>query len=219
VIGEPICRVTPELPLMQLCLFRHANTTSSALILPMARAYDATIAPPKRDRPHLPPGYITRAPTGLLSWASVERILRAAPYLWIATTADDGAPHLVQQWCAWVDQTLYFEGSDRTRWARNLARDPRLAFGVQVDDRSAYGQAVVDVVGGLKRSVATRIARQYAAKYGAPFGYRPSPEQYEKGPVFRARPTKIIAFDVRRFNTSATRFTFEAAENDGLPED
>ena len=26
---------------------------------------------------------------------------------------------------------------------------------------------------------------------------------------FRARPTKLIAFDVRRFNTSATRFTFQ----------
>jgi hypothetical protein len=31
------------------------------------------------------------------------------------------------------------------------------------------------------------------------------------GPIFRARPTKLIAFDVRRFNTSATRFTFQRA--------
>lgn len=183
-----------------------------------SRAYDAPMAPPKRDRPHLPPGYITRAPAGLLSWASVDRMLRSATYLWIATTADEGSPHLVQQWCAWVDQTLYFEGSDRTRWARNLARDPRLAFGVQVEDRSAYGQAVVDVVSGLNRSMAARIARQYAAKYGARFGYRPSPEQYEKGPVFRARPTKIIAFDVLQFNTSATRFTFETTEREPLTE-
>jgi hypothetical protein len=56
--------------------------------------------------------------------------------------------------------------------------------------------------------VAGRIARQYATKYGADFDYRPPVEQYENGPVFRARPTKLIAFDVRRFNTSATRFTF-----------
>jgi hypothetical protein len=83
---------------------------------------------------------------------------------------------------------------------------------VQVDDRAAYGQAIVDVVGSLDRSLASRIARQYAAKYGARFGYRPSSAQYEKGPVFRGRPTKIIAFDVQRFNTSATRFTFEGTE-------
>lgn len=163
---------------------------------------------PKRDRPHLPPGYITTSSRGLLSWSSVERILRSAPYLWIATTNADGSPHLVQQWCAWVDDTLYFEGSDRTRWARNLARDPRLGFGFQVEHRSAYGEAVVDVARGLDAAVAARVARQYATKYGATFGYRPAAEQYRDGPVFRARPTKLIAFDVKRFGTSATRFTF-----------
>ncbi|HEX2884182.1 MAG TPA: pyridoxamine 5'-phosphate oxidase family protein [Candidatus Limnocylindria bacterium] len=163
---------------------------------------------PTRDRPGLPPGYITRAPKGMLSWASVQRVLRTARYVWLSTTSADGSPHLVEQWGAWVDDVLYFEGSDRTLWARNLARDPRLAFGVQVEDRAAYGQAVVDVVRGLERDVASKIARQYAAKYGADFDYRPAVEQYLDGPVFRARPTKIIAFDVRRFNTSATRFTF-----------
>jgi hypothetical protein len=145
----------------------------------------------------------------MLSWGSVQRILRTAPYLWIATTNPDGSPHLVQQWCAWVDDTLYFEGSDRTRWARNLAHDPRLGFGFQVEDRSAYGEAVVDVAHGLERTVAAKIARQYATKYGERFDYRPAADQYERGPVFRARPTKLIAFDVTRFSTSATRFTFD----------
>jgi hypothetical protein len=164
---------------------------------------------PKRDRPNLPTGYIDRAPRGMLSWSTVERLLRSARYLWISTTNPDGSPHLVQQWCAWVDSTLYFEGSDETRWARNLARDPRLGFGMQVGDRSVYGEAIVDVAHDLGRAVAARIARQYGTKYGADFGYRPSTEQYANGPVFRARPTKLIAFDVRRFNTSATRFTFD----------
>jgi hypothetical protein len=167
------------------------------------------MATPKRDRPNLPPGYIDRAPRGMLSWSTVERLLRSARYLWISTTNPDGSPHLVQQWCAWVDSTLYFEGSDETRWARNLARDPRLGFGMQVGDRSVYGEAIVDVAHDLGRAVAARIARQYGTKYGADFGYRPSTEQYANGPVFRARPTKLIAFDVRRFNTSATRFTFD----------
>jgi Pyridoxamine 5'-phosphate oxidase len=144
----------------------------------------------------------------MLSWPSVQRILRVAPYLWIATTNADGSPHLVQQWCAWVDDTLYFEGSDRTKWARNLARDPRLGFGLQFEDRSAYGEALADIAEGVERSVAVKIARQYSTKYGGGFDYRPVAEQYERGPVFRARPSKIIAFDVKRFSTSATRFTF-----------
>ncbi len=108
----------------------------------------------------------------------------------------------------WVDDVLYFEGSDRTRWARNLARDPRLAFGAQTEHRAVYGEALVDVLRGVDKPLAASIARQYAAKYGRTFDYRPKPEQYERGHVFRARPSKLIAFDVKRFNTSAARFTF-----------
>lgn len=144
----------------------------------------------------------------MLTWVAVERILRTFPYLWIGTTDADGRPHLVQQWGVWVDRILYFEGSDRTRWARNLERDPRLAFGVQSADRAAYGEATVDIVRGVEPNLATKIAKQYAAKYGRGFKYRPKPEQYEKGHVFRARPTKLIAFDVKKFETSAARFTF-----------
>jgi nitroimidazol reductase NimA-like FMN-containing flavoprotein (pyridoxamine 5'-phosphate oxidase superfamily) len=167
-----------------------------------------TMTKPVRDRPQLPEGYISRAPKGMLTWAAVERILTTFPYLWIATTDADGRPHLVQQWGVWVDGILYFEGSDKTRWARNLQRDPRLAFGVQKADKAAYGEALVDIVRGPDHKLATKIAKQYAAKYGRGFKYRPKPEQYEKGHVFRARPVKLIAFDVKKFNTSAARFSF-----------
>jgi hypothetical protein len=165
---------------------------------------------PKRDRPHLPKGYIKTTPKGMLTWTAVQGILRTFPYLWIATVNDDGRPHLVQQWGVWVDGTLYFEGSDRTRWARNLARDARLGFGMQNGDKAIYGEAVVDVIRGVDHKLATKIAKQYAAKYGRGFKYRPKPEQYEKGHVFRARPEKLIAFDVKKFETSAARFTFAA---------
>jgi len=144
----------------------------------------------------------------MLTWKAVERILKTFPYLWIATADADGRPHLVQQWGVWVNGTLYFEGSDRTRWARNLTRDPRLGFGMQNGDRAVYGEAIVDIVRGVDRKLATKIASQYVAKYGRRFKYRPKPEQYEKGHVFRARPGKLIAFDVKKFNTSAARFMF-----------
>ena len=63
----------------------------------------------------------------------------------------------VEQWCAWVDDKLYLEGSERTRWARNFARYTRLEFGVKVGDRDAYGQAVVDVARGIENDVDERI--------------------------------------------------------------
>jgi len=71
-----------------------------------------------------------------------------------------------------------------------------------------YGDATADVVRGPDRRLATKIAKQYAAKYGRTFKYRPKVEQYTKAHVFRARPVKLIAFDVKKFETSAARFTF-----------
>jgi hypothetical protein len=144
----------------------------------------------------------------MLAWSDVERILRSGRFYWISTTDADGRPHLVQQWGAWVGDHLYFEGSERTHWAQNLARDPRVAFGTQTGTRAMFGQGTVDVVRGVAPDIAKRIASQYATKYGHTFDYRPKPEQYEKGHVFRATPSKIIAFDVKHFTASGTRFTF-----------
>ena len=174
----------------------------------MRSAHAAVVAAPKRDRPRLPKGYLSESTRGMLVWADVERILRGGRFYWISTTDDDGRPHLVQQWGAWVDDHLYFEGSERTHWAQNLARDARVAFGTQIGTRALFGQGTVDVVRGVTADIAKRIARQYATKYGRTFDYRPKAEQYEKGHVFRATPSKIIAFDVKHFTASGTRFTF-----------
>lgn len=152
----------------------------------------------------------------MLEWSDAERILRTGRFIWLATTDRDGRPHLVQQWGVWVDECLYFEGSERTLWARNLARDPRLGFGTQVGSRAAYGDATVDVLRGAPRELAEKIARQYTAKYGRAFSYRPTVTQYQEGHVFRATPSKLIVFDVKEFNSSATRFTFGKAGLQGV---
>lgn len=161
-----------------------------------------------RDRPRLPEGYISTASTGMLPWSSVERLMTQTPYFWIATTAIDSRPHLVQQWGVRIDQRLYFEGSEPTRWARNLARDPRIGFGAQSGHRAIYGDGRVELLRGIRPALARRVARQYGAKYGTGFKYRPKAAHYESGYIFSLRPSKLIAFDVKHFNTSATRFRF-----------
>jgi hypothetical protein len=108
----------------------------------------------------------------------------------------------------WVDQQLWFEGSERTRWGRNLARDPRISFGMQVAHNAGYGDGMAEIVRSVPLPIARRVAAQYGAKYGPTFKYRPTAEQYAKGHAFRLRPEKLIAFDVKKFNSSATRFTF-----------
>ena len=144
----------------------------------------------------------------MLTWTAVDKFLRGAPYFWIATTNDDGGPHLIQTWAVWVDQQLWFEGSDRTLWGRNLARDPRIGFRLEMGHKAAYGDGAAEIVRNVPLAIARRIAARYGAKYGPTFKYRPKAEQYATGHAFRLRLEKLIAFDVKKFNSSATRFTF-----------
>ena len=194
-----------------LAEFRQRARFSTHNATPAASGYDGPVSTPTRDRPRLPKGYIKDTAKGMLVWTAAKKILTTAPYVWLATTDDDGTPHLIQSWAVWIDDVLYFEGSEKTRWAKNLSRDPRLSFGMQLADLAVYGDAVADVVRGPDKKLATKIAKQYAAKYGRSFKYRPKPEQYQKGHVFRGHPIKLIGFDVKKFETSAARFTFAEA--------
>src|ERR1700687_4673895 len=115
---------------------RRLAQTNSAKDQSIANTTEGTnsVVSPSRDRPRLPKGYIKDTPKGMLTWAAAKKILTTAPYVWLATTGDDGTPHLIQSWAVWVDDVLYFEGSEKTRWAKNLSREPRLACGMQCAD-------------------------------------------------------------------------------------
>jgi pyridoxine/pyridoxamine 5'-phosphate oxidase len=44
---------------------------------------------------------------------------------WLATTNQDGSPHVTGVGALWVDDAFWFETGEQTRKGRNLARDPR----------------------------------------------------------------------------------------------
>ncbi|CAI7974734.1 MULTISPECIES: pyridoxamine 5'-phosphate oxidase family protein [unclassified Parafrankia] len=78
----------------------------------------------------------------LLDWASVQARLDAgitqAPgsggpdrhTCWLTTINPDGAPHVTGIGALFADGCFWFETGERTRKARNLARDPRCALSV-----------------------------------------------------------------------------------------
>ena len=49
---------------------------------------------------------------------------------WLATINPDGSPHLTGVGATWADGAFWFQTGDRTRKARNLARDPRCTLSV-----------------------------------------------------------------------------------------
>jgi len=82
----------------------------------------------------------------LVDWARVEQRLGQGLTLapntggpdrhscWLATINDDGSPHVTGIGALWVDGAFWFETGDRTRKARNIARDPRCTMSVATQE-------------------------------------------------------------------------------------
>lgn len=81
-----------------------------------------------------------------LDWAPIQAQLDAGIHqapgsggpdrhtCWLTTINPDGSPHVTGVGALWADGAFWFETGEQTRKARNLARDPRCALSVAIDD-------------------------------------------------------------------------------------
>jgi PPOX class probable F420-dependent enzyme len=92
----------------------------------------------------------------------------------LATLLPDGAPHSIPVWAILEDGRIAFFTQSRSRKARNLADDPRVALSV-VDATNPYrsaqirGRVVETVEGDAALEVIDRISDHYI---GTPFPMR-----------------------------------------------
>jgi PPOX class probable F420-dependent enzyme len=115
------------------------------------------------------------------------RALFAGPnYGHLATVLPSGAPHSVPVWTGIEGEHVVFFTQPASRKARNLARDPRVAFSI-TDHEHPYRMAQVRgrVVSIVEGDEALEIIDRLAVKYtGAPFPMR-------SGVVFLIEPEKV----------------------------
>jgi Pyridoxamine 5'-phosphate oxidase len=163
---------------------------------------------PRATRPRMPKGYgVPKTERGMVPWATTQKMLEKAQSYWLVTIDADGKPHLVGQWGAWIDDRWYFEGGADTKWARNLAREPRIAMGAESGTSAVMIEGRAERLSSVDRPTAVRITKQYGTKYGRTYKYRPKPEQWEKG-GYVLMPSKVFAWDVRGFPRTVTRYLF-----------
>jgi hypothetical protein len=155
--------------------------------------------PPIRQRARAPQGYgFSTSPEGMLDWTWVQEALAAADVYWLGTVRPDGGPHMTSIWAAWVRDHLYFEGGEDTRWARNLAADPRLSFGTASGGLHLSGRGVVE------KAPAGEAFASVADCYESKYSYRPQHDLFN-----RLTPEVVIALDLtslESFANSPTRF-------------
>jgi PPOX class probable F420-dependent enzyme len=134
----------------------------------------------------------------MLSWNwAAERLQRSRNY-WVATTNPDGSPHTMPVWALWLDDTVVFSTSPKSRKARNFGRDARVVLHVESGDEVVVLEGDVEAI-----DLDDRVARAYEAKYD----YSPSPGSVDEG-WYRVRPRSGYAWG-KDFPRSVTRFIFD----------
>jgi PPOX class probable F420-dependent enzyme len=118
----------------------------------------------------------------------VRALFEGANYAHLATVLPSGAPHSVPVWTSMEGDHVVFFTQPGSRKARNLARDPRVAFSI-TDREHPYRMAQIRgrVVSTVEGDEALAMIDQLAVKYtGAPFPMR-------TGVVFLIEPERVQA--------------------------
>lgn len=149
---------------------------------------------PQAGRPHVPDYGIPQDEDGILPWShAVQRLERSSNY-WIGTATGDGTPHAVPVWGVWVDGALYLGGGPDTRWARNLAANPRVTVHLESGSDVVILEGEVGRIAEDREPLVTRIMDAYESKY----------DLRHPAPFWELRPR--VAFAWTSFPGDATRW-------------
>jgi PPOX class probable F420-dependent enzyme len=98
--------------------------------------------------------------------ADVRRLVEATNYAHLATVLPDGAPHAVPVWIGLEGDRVVFMTDPRSRKARNVAREPRVALSIVDQERPNVmahirGRVVATVDGDAGWAIIDRLSQQY----------------------------------------------------------
>jgi len=121
----------------------------------------------------------------------VRRLIEGVNVAHLATLSPDGAPHVVPVWVAIEGDRIVFHTDPRSRKARNVARDPRVAISITDQDRPGamahIRGRVVDVLGDERAwAVIDRLSIKYVGQ--------PYPERVDRA-LFVVEPEQAWARD------------------------
>jgi PPOX class probable F420-dependent enzyme len=104
----------------------------------------------------------------------IRALFEGANYAHVATLLPDGSPHSVAVWVGVEGDRVSFFTQSESRKARNLARDPRVAFSITNHDNPyetarVRGRVAETLTGDAALEVMDRISIRYT---GEPFPMR-----------------------------------------------
>lgn len=160
---------------------------------------------PKVSRP-LMQGYgLPKDEKGLLPWKWAEQRLKQSHNYWITTVKPEGTPHTMVVWGLWLDGAFLFSTGSQSRKARNLAENEACV----VCNEHAHEAVIIEGVAGLASlPVRREFLKKYQRKYNFDMASMKKDILSMKEPVFAVRPRVAFGLYEKKFQSSATRWTF-----------
>jgi hypothetical protein len=177
-----------------MCYYRQVNH------LDLEYMMSSKLPIPEAIPPHNIPHYgLPETKEKLLSWEFVSQQMSNARYFWIATSNQE-YPHTIPVWGLWHAERVFFDGSLKTKWARNLAKNPNIVVHLP-------GAEQVVIINGYIKTRKTdsdtfdwkKLDTLYQKKYDT--------KSYRE-PFFVVHPRKVLAWDAANLGTM-TRWIFE----------
>jgi hypothetical protein len=131
-----------------------------------------------------------------IGWDEAGRLFAAERSYWVATTSDDGNPHVRPVLAVWVDERMYSTTSPAARKGRNLTSRPSAAVTARAPTMDIVIEGPIAWIDDPRRLARIGAAYQdkyawpvtivggaFHAPYGAPTAGHPPYRVYELTPV------------------------------------
>jgi len=139
----------------------------------------------------------------LQDWSEVTSRIAAAPNYFLATTDDDGRPHLRPVDGVFVEDALCFGGSPETRWVRYLQQRPEVSMSLPDAEHAVLLEGSAELVTDPTLPVSVALGPANRAKYPQ---YRSGDDAPPFRPFWCLRPRRVYAWSLSEFPARATRF-------------
>ncbi|MBI5301935.1 MAG: pyridoxamine 5'-phosphate oxidase family protein [Chloroflexi bacterium] len=157
----------------------------------------------KASRPFIEGYGVPKSEEGMLSWSHVQERMTSALNYWVCTANASGQPHATPVWGVWIDDAFYFDGSPKTRRARDLVVNAQVSVHLEDGMNVVILEGEAREAGKPDSALAVRVANGYKNKY-AKMGYAPEPTQWDNGGLYVMRPH--LAFAWTKFPDDMTRW-------------
>jgi hypothetical protein len=158
------------------------------------------------------------ADAATIDWDEAGRLFAAERSYWVATTSDDGRPHVRPVLAVWVDERIYSTTNAAARKARNLTSRPSAALTAQAPAMDIVIEGPIAWIDDPQRL--RRIGEAYQEKYrwpvtvaGTAFNapYAAPTAGHPPYRVYELTPRVAYAFGTdNNLGERSTRFRFSA---------